>query len=197
MNDMNMKAATLLFGLFCGAAFPALADFEAGITKFDRGDFAGALRELRRPAEQGNVKAQFVVGIIQLKGLGVPPQPDAAARWIRKAAEGGLVEAQVELAQLYRDGQGVPQDLREMVGWYGRAAENGDVGAQLLVADAYAQGNGVPRDLVTAYMWYEIAMRYWGDLIESARESVAEKMSQAEIDEATRRASERPSAPGG
>jgi len=176
---------------------PAVADFASGFAKFEQGDFQGAVRDLQPLASQGDVRSQYMMGVIVLNGWGGTPDAGAAAAWFRKAAEQGHVEAQVELARIYRDGEGLPQDLGEMVAWYARAAEQGHVGAQLLVADAYAYGQGVEPDLVQAYMWYEIAMRYWGHLAEAARDVVGAKMTQDQIAEARRLAEQKDGAAGG
>ena len=77
-----------------------------------------------------------------------------------------------------------------MMEWYRRAAEQGDVGAQLFVADGYAYGYGVEPDVVEAYKWYEIAIQYWGALAVRARDVVAERMSDEQIAEGVRRASD-------
>lgn len=175
----------LLFALWPAAAF---ADLEKGLVRFEQGDYDGAYRELKPSAESGDVRAQYVVGVMYLSGLGVEADDDRAHHWLRRAAEGGHVEAQVELARLYRDGHGVSRDQGRMVHWYQQAAAQGHVGAQLFVADAYAYGNGIEKDLVLAYVWYEVARQYWGDLAKDAQAYVADRLGEDQIDEAKRQA---------
>lgn len=184
-----MKKFILSLFLTFTLVSPVLADFESGVIQFEQGDFEGALKTLTPLAEDGDPRAQYVVGVIWLNGMVGEPRPDEAAGWLKRAAEQDYVEAQMELARLFKTGEGVPTDLGQMVTWYRRAAQQGHVGAQLFVADAYAYGQGVGPDLVQAYMWYEIAMRYWGDLAVHARDAIAEKMTREQIDEARRLAS--------
>ena len=168
------------------AVVPAAADFESGYAAFQRDRYAEAVRELKPAAEQGDPRAQYMLGVIFANGLSGEFDPTVAARWYRLAAEQDYVQAQMELARLYREGIGVRQDRGEMVKWYRRAAELGDVGAQLFVADTYAYGVGPERDLVRAYMWYEIARRYWGESAAVARDVIAEEMTAEQIAEAKR-----------
>ncbi len=184
----SIAVAAFLVFFFSATAH---ADFEAGIVKFEQGDFAAAYRELFPAAEGGEPGAQYILGVMALNGLYGAMDAQSAVEWFRQAAEQNHIESQVELARMYRDGNGVPRDLTEMVVWYSAAAAGGHVGAQIFVADAYAYGSGVEADLVESYMWFEIAGRYWGDLVQSARERVAAQMSDAQIAEALRRAQER------
>ena len=161
--------------LYSAAALAA--DLGTGLAFFEAGEFEKAHDELKPLGQQGDPRAQYVLGIIYLNEYVTPPSAAAAAEWIGKAAEQGYPAAQTELGRMYRTGDGVPQDYAEMARWYARAAEQGDVGAQLFLADAYAYGFGVEADLVQAYMWYEIAIQYWGSLAVRARDVIAERMS--------------------
>lgn len=183
-----IRCFAFVLSLALAVASAAAADLETGLALFESGDYRGARDELMPLAEQGDPRAQYVLGIIFLNYFVEPPDPDAAAKWIRKAAEQNYTDAQRELGRMYWTGEGVDQDFREMTRWYGRAAERGDVGAQLFLGDAYAYGFGVEADLVQAYMWYEIAIRYWGHLAEPARKVIAEKMTPGQIADATARA---------
>jgi len=89
---------------------------------FDRANYATALKVWLPQAEQGDVKAQTNVGEIFEKGLGVPPDYDAAAQWYRKAAEHGYSTAALNLGSLYERGLGVPKDPNQALNWYRRGA---------------------------------------------------------------------------
>ncbi len=176
--------------LLCFWPMAAFADFEKGFTRFEQGDYEGAYGEMKPDAARGDARAQYVIGVLYLNGLGVEPDDEQAHYWLRLAGEGGHTEAQVELARLYRDGLGVAQDLAQMVTWYERAAARGHVGAQLFVADAHAYGQGVEVNLVSAYAWYEVARRYWGDLAKHAQAYVADKLDEGQLAEARKQAME-------
>ena len=91
-------------------------------TAHDRANLRSALGVWLESARSGDAQAQTWVGEIFEKGLGVPPDFEAAAIWYRKAADQGHAGAQVNLGQLYETGRGVERDVVEALGWYRRAA---------------------------------------------------------------------------
>jgi hypothetical protein len=100
----------------------AHADFQAGKDAYDRGDYATAFKEWQPLAEQGDVGAQFYLGVLYANGHGVPQDYAQAAAWYRKAAAQGLQGGQYYLGRLYARGQGVPQDYVQAHMWYNLAA---------------------------------------------------------------------------
>ncbi|MGV7230061.1 MAG: tetratricopeptide repeat protein, partial [Nitrospirales bacterium] len=98
---------------------PAHADFQAGLAAYDQGDYATALSEFLPLAQQGDVKAQFNMGILYEKGQGVPQDFQEAFRWYYLAAAQGDASTQNVLGMLYEYGQGVPQDYPQALYWYG------------------------------------------------------------------------------
>src|ERR1035441_9834041 len=75
------------------------------------------LSGLRRDAEQGDPKAQYLLGGMYSYGRGVPQDYTEAARWYRSAAEQGEASAQYSLGRAHYKGQGVPQDYAEALRW--------------------------------------------------------------------------------
>lgn len=185
MAGARNLAALALVACLAGAAE---ADVAEGLALFERGDFDGAAAALEPGVAAGDPAAQYLLGIMYLNGMTVPPDDAAAQRLIRASAEQGHLPAQSELARMYRAGDGVEQDFAQMMHWYEQAAAQGDVGAQLFVADGYAYGVGVAPDPVEAYKWYEIAIQYWGPLAVRARDVVAERMTADQVAEAVQRA---------
>jgi hypothetical protein len=94
--------------------------YEDGVAAYDRKDYAAALDAWLPLAQQGNAAAQFNVGVLYEKGLGVAQDLGAAARWYRKAAEQGDIEAQYDVGRLHETGSGVAKDLDEARRWYAR-----------------------------------------------------------------------------
>ena len=113
--------------------------------------FAGELAKLRMLGEAGDPNAQAMLGIIYLRGAGVPADLDQAQFWLRKAAEQGHPAAQVKLAAMCFLGQGMPVDLQQAAGWFRKAADQGEPHAQACLGVMCATGVGVPQDLVEAY----------------------------------------------
>src|SRR6267143_2569067 len=106
-NDrpMSRRFAIALVLSFVCLAVPAWADFQAGMDANNRGDYATALREWRPLAEQGDVLAQYNLGILYFNGGGVPKDYQQALRWFRLAADQGEALAQTKIAIMYDDGQ--------------------------------------------------------------------------------------------
>lgn len=82
-------------------------------------------------ADQGDVRAKYLLGDMYAKGIGVPQDKALAAEWFRKAAEQGHGEARFRLGGMYAKGDGVPQDKAEAIRWYRMAAEQGHHDAQV------------------------------------------------------------------
>lgn len=90
--------------------------------KSDRASYATALKVWLPLAKQGKPRAETYVGEIFEKGLGVPPDYDAAATWYRRAADQGYSQAEINLGSLYERGLGVPKDPAQALAWYRKAA---------------------------------------------------------------------------
>jgi hypothetical protein len=110
------------------AAIPTLADFQAGVDAFQKGDYATAAKEWRPLAEAGDPIAQFNLGLLFLDGHGVPQSPAEAASWFRRAAEQDYVPAQHNLGAMYGTGQGVKRDLIQAYKWLNICAAKGNSG---------------------------------------------------------------------
>ena len=118
----RILAALLLLTL----AAPAWGqDFERGQDAYVRGDYAAALREWRPIAEQGNVKAQSMLGLMYDMGKGVPQEYAEARKWSRKATEQGHYIEQVRVGMMYDTGKGVPQDCVQAHKWFNLRAASG------------------------------------------------------------------------
>ncbi len=181
---------SFVFGLALMLAAPVLADFQAGLDAWKRGDYEAALKEWRPLAEQGDAEAQYLLGNMYLQGLGVVQDYGEAAQWYRKAAEQGFAKGQNNLGELYKLGQGVPQDNQEALRWYRRAAEQGNAAAQYNLGEMYALGRGVPHNYIQAYMWNSLAAAD-GFTIAITDQYVLESfMTPAQIAEAQRLARE-------
>jgi uncharacterized protein len=131
-----------------------LEDAEAAV---NIGDYVTALRLLETLADEDNTYAERLLGIMYIKGRGVPQDYAVGMRWLRIAADKGLADAQNEVGILYQRGLGVERNEAEAVKWFRLAADQGLVLAQNNLADTYALGLGVPQDFGEAFRWYRIA----------------------------------------
>lgn len=91
-------------------------------TAFDRSSYSTALKVWLDEAKAGSAEAQYYVGQIYEKGLGLDPDYATAARWYNKAADQGYSAAQISLGFLYEMGLGVEQDSTQALNWYRQAS---------------------------------------------------------------------------
>ncbi|GBF27502.1 secretory immunoglobulin A-binding protein EsiB [bacterium MnTg02] len=145
----------------CPVASGSAGPGEDGVSAFERGDYTAALWLWRPLAEKGNATAQYLIGHMYDRGLGVPQDDVMAVEWYRKAAEQGDASAQLKLGVRYAKGEGVPQDDAVAHKWLNLAASR------------------YPASAVT---WREKAIEL--------REASATRMTPAQIAEAQRMARE-------
>ncbi|MDX1485808.1 MAG: hypothetical protein R3229_15160 [Alphaproteobacteria bacterium] len=90
---MTAAAIALIALVAIVGARPAGAGVTAGERAFNSGDFVTAIRELQRPAYDGNAAAQYYMGVIYHEGLGVNRSPEDALVWFTCAQTRRLPEA--------------------------------------------------------------------------------------------------------
>ena len=102
-----MKRAWLSLSIVVGLALmlatPVLADFQAGLDAYERGDYHTALKEWRPLADQGNAAAQNNLGAMYINGKGVRRNYVRAYMWLSLAAKQGYKRAVSSQGQLERE----------------------------------------------------------------------------------------------
>lgn len=109
-------------------------------------DHPQAANWLRESAIQGVPNAQYNLGVLYERGLGVPQDDTRALLWYHSAAEQGHALAQYNLGVLYSAGRGIPLSYAEAARWFGRAAEQGVPAAVYNLSVLSEGGLGVQRD---------------------------------------------------
>lgn len=138
--------ATTAAALTLGAT-TALADVKAGVAAWQAGNFAGAVKEWRPLAEQGDADAQFNLGQAYKLGRGVPADLKIAQGWYAKAAQNGHSQAQANLGLiLFQSG-----DRKAAMPWIRKAADAGDPRAQYVLGTAMFNGDHAKKDWPQAY----------------------------------------------
>ncbi len=89
---------------------------------YDQSSYSTALKTWLPLAQKGDPDAQTNVGEINEKGMGVPPDYEAAAIWYRKAADQDFSRAQINLGHLYEKGLGVQKSNVTALNWYRKAS---------------------------------------------------------------------------
>jgi TPR repeat protein len=139
-------AALLVLGAQAGVG-AAPSDVKAGIERWSRGDYAGAIAQWRPLAEAGNADAQFNLGQAYKMGRGVPANAATALGWYQKAARQGHEQAQVNVGLLlYNGGR-----RQEALPWIRKAVELGDPRAQYILGTELFNGDLVAKDWPRAY----------------------------------------------
>ena len=106
-----MRKTLLAFSLVLIAIPMSLIaqDFAKGYKAFLDRDYGEMVVHLRPLAEQGDPRAQAVLGASYANGLGVEKDDVVAAQLYQSAAEQGVAMAQFNLGVIYSEGRGVAQ----------------------------------------------------------------------------------------
>src|SRR3954466_3750503 len=102
MNKRTIAIGALLIAQLLGTSAAFAGPWEDGMAAYNRGDYVPAMRVFRRLAEQGNAKAQNVLGVMFRKGEGTPKNPARAHMWFSFAAKRGDAKAKAELREVTR-----------------------------------------------------------------------------------------------
>jgi TPR repeat protein len=101
MRNSVVIGGLIVSALFLGTPGVALAGpWEDGMAAYNRGDYVPAIRLFRPLAEQGNPKAQSVLGKMYRKGQGVARNPAQAFMWFSLAARRGDARARAEMREV-------------------------------------------------------------------------------------------------
>jgi uncharacterized protein len=134
------------------------ADFQKGLDAHKRGDDETAISEWTPLAEQGDVRAQYRLGMFysyysqmsDFLGLGELYPYGTGYKWIKRAAEQGHFPAQNRLGRLYLHGWDVKKDKVYAHMWLNLAAYNGNKDAQKNRDFVMVAGQMTPSQIVTA-----------------------------------------------
>ena len=137
----------------------AKAMFMLAKSKLDTGGYADGAALMKRAANAGEPAAQYRLGKLHEKGLGVPRDLSLARKWTERAADGGNIRAMHDLAVFYAQGDGGPQSYAAAVNWFRKAAEFGVVDSQYNLGVLYERGIGIDPDPSEALFWFVIAAR--------------------------------------
>ena len=181
---MKCIVTVLTTALFLAGSQLAAQDFDEGLKAYDAGDYDTAVREWEPLAEQGNVEAQYNLGLMYYNGQGLTQNSAKAVKWYRLAAEQAYADAQLNLGAMYRNGQGVPEDFVRAAKWYRLAAEQGNAIAQDNLGVLYYFGDGVPQNNLIAYMWTNLASQNGAPDAKTRRDFIAEEMTKSDISKA-------------
>ena len=139
-------------------------------------DQTAAARWFERAASLGLAPAQYRLGSMYEKGIGVTRDPAAAKRWYLKAAEAGNARAAHNLAVMSADPDGGEPNYSEAVKWFRKAAEAGVRDSQYNLAILYARGLGVEKNLGQSWLWFSLAAQHGDADAAGKRDEIAGEM---------------------
>jgi len=102
MRKRKLVGGILLAAQLMGTVVAFAGPWEDGMAAYNRGDYVPAMRVFRTLAEQGNAKAQNLLGVMFRKGEGVAKNPVRARMWFSFAAKRGEGGARAELREVSR-----------------------------------------------------------------------------------------------
>jgi TPR repeat protein len=100
MKGRMRVGGLILAAQVLGSAAALAGPWEDGVAAYSRGDYVPAIRVFRAMAEQGNAKAQSVLGVMYRRGQGVSRSPVRAFLWFSRAAARGDAKARAELHEM-------------------------------------------------------------------------------------------------
>ncbi len=132
-----------LFLLLSTAVVPAArADaFAAGSRAYAAQNYVRAAQIFLPLAEQRDARAQTYLGVMYLRGRGVPQNFAVAAYWLHLASAAGLPTAQYFFGLMYDKGQGMAQDFVLAEAWLNLAVAHAEPRQRdrwVLIRDAVA-----------------------------------------------------------
>jgi len=96
-----MKRLLIAAGLLAVSASCVLAGpWEDGMAAYNRGDYVPTLQLVRPLAQQGNARAQALIGVMYRKGQGVAKSSKHAFMWLSLASAKGDTKAKSELRDM-------------------------------------------------------------------------------------------------
>jgi len=108
-------------------------------------------------AVAGDLKAQYDVGNMYLKGQGVTRDAKEAFQWFKKAADKNYSRAQYKLGYLYHRGEGTAKNNDQAFKWVSKSAGQGYKPAMYYLGKLYAAGDGVKENTQRALKWHNKA----------------------------------------
>jgi len=129
------------------------------VFRSDEASIRDGQRWLQRAAEDGDARANLLLGKLLLQGApGIPAQALSAGPWFEAAVNGGQIGAAHYLGLIYRqDLPGQPRAPEKALHWLEMAAKAGIADSQFLLGQMLMTGDGIAPDPERARTWFEAA----------------------------------------
>jgi TPR repeat protein len=149
--------------------------FNLGVVAYRTGDYAVALDNFQKSANQSNAQAQFALGYMYENGLGLDKNESIAVEWFQKSAEQGHIKAQNHLSLIHEkranEQKKIALEILFNLGMaayniqnyvialdkFQKAANQGSAKAQYKLGVMYNNGYGIVKNERTAVEWFQKA----------------------------------------
>jgi len=102
----------------------ARADYQEGVQLYAKGDYAAAMEQFQKAAEEGEPRAIYFIGFLHHNGFGVPKSDAEAMKWMRRSADMNHYESQYYMGKLNESGRKVEHDLVAAYMWFSLAVKS-------------------------------------------------------------------------
>lgn len=133
------------------------AQFRLAKLFFDKNQFKKALPWFRESALKGWPDSNYHLGLMYLKGSGVPQDYGNARKHLEKASRRSHGAAMYELGLIHYHGYGTPKSNKKARSWFFKASKNGSIKAQYELGRFLFAGIGGPKRAQQAKVWLEKA----------------------------------------
>jgi SH3-like domain-containing protein len=133
------------------------ARYEEAFSAYQSQNFSDAEVAWIELAGNGDVNAQYALGVMHLRQEASDSSPAAAFSWFEKAASQGHSTAMFNLGVAYWEGTGVEKNKDQALKLWEQSAQKGDSGAQFNLGLAYYIGEERAPDIKTAEKWISLA----------------------------------------
>ncbi len=150
-----IKFIFLIFILTCSITFAN--ERLRGYQALEQTDYKTAFYYLSYNANSGDDKAQYNLGIMYKKGLGVPVDENEAFSCFFLSANQGNVLANYALGHTYLNGSGINKNYKLAFKSLKFSALREHPTSRLMPGNMYFQGQGVEKNYSRALLWWRLA----------------------------------------
>ncbi len=147
-------------------------------------DAAWAAKWYEKSAALGFAPAQYRVGNLYEKGIGVDRDIKKAKTYYQLAAEQGNASAMHNLAVLYAMAADGTADNQTAARWFQQAADLGVKDSQFNLGILAAKGAGMPQNLEESYKWFALVAKTGDKDAAAKRDEIAKALRPEQLERA-------------
>ena len=161
----QLKLLLILCICYCSVSLFGQTNCEENIQKaqnFIKGDsiiipdYDAAFELLLPCAGDNNGDAQYILGVLNMKGLGVTKDEERGHRILEEAFENGSSQAGYSLGRLYKEGIGCQLNYNTALDFFKKSADMDNDQAAYMVGYMYYKGLGdIDQDYNKAVEWFQ------------------------------------------